>query len=1006
MVVRCKAKMILSPVWRPTIWRQRGANSVRFQQLFLGAATAALTALMATAPASAELSGHDAASMATPIALEARVRAHADVPALLHPALLHPGKRLIEDAEDEAAAQAVESEDATTEAGEDAEQPNSEDEAEETLEEFTETFEVTEGLFTFYRDPENGELFMAIGADQFDQEFIYFSTMSKGINWLFPYNYGIYRFNSVFSLRRHFDRVELQFENTNYHFDADNALSRAKDANVSPGLAFVTKVKATSADGNTVLIPATELFVSSTLDPVKVSFPGAGLPFNLRRLNKKKSKVTDIRGYEDNVDVVVDYTYDGPSSALTGFAPAGLTDPRYVTVGVQHSFIAMPDDGFTPRLADQRVGFFTQRIDDQTATDDVTPYRDLVHRWRLVPQDPDAALSDPVEPIVWWIENTTPLEYRDAIREGVLRWNRAFEAAGISNAIQVRIQPDDADWDAGDIRYNVLRWTSSPTPPYGGYGPSFTNPRTGEIIGADVMLELDFVRVFKQEARIHGPAQLSRMAPPRFEPVERAVEIAAEAALSGDLDSVRRALRDAGIHDHQHQHHDGHNHGATQGLFAHGVPLSSAMGAHYCDLGTQLSMKAAAARTLLQANGAAEEYEEELLKQVLYFLALHEVGHTLGLNHNFKSSQRFPFADIHDKAVTGEALTGSVMEYPGINIAPDGTEQGQFMPGEPGSYDIWAIRFGYTPNLDDEARTALLAESTKPEHAFGNDADAMASVGFNGIDPRVMIWDMSDDALAYAMAHLDQIGSTTDKLLNKLSEDGETWAGVRSAFFSLINDRITSSLTIANYVGGVEVERFVAGQEGSEAMKPYTPVAAERQKAAIQNLRENVFAPDAFKVDSELARHLQPERRGFDFFGTSEDFPLHEAALFTQDIALAQLMSPFTMRRVVNSTLYGNEYRAIEYLTDLTKAVFEDDARSNVNTFRQNLQIRYVTRLIVMLILPFYDDVSQSAALASLREVRTLITPPFLNIGMPDLDKETKAHRRHVRQLLRAVGIF
>ena len=108
-------------------------------------------------------------------------------------------------------------------------------------------------------------------------------------------------------------------------------------------------------------------------------------------------------------------------------------------------------------------------------------------------KDPQAAISDPVEPITWWLENTTPLEFRDMITAAALSWNIAFEKAGFSNAIVVKQQPDDAEWDAGDIRYNVLRWTSSPNPPFGGYGPSFTNPRTGQIIGADIMLEFSFL---------------------------------------------------------------------------------------------------------------------------------------------------------------------------------------------------------------------------------------------------------------------------------------------------------------------------------------------------------------------------------------------------------------------------------------------------------------------------------------------------------------------------------
>ena len=116
-------------------------------------------------------------------------------------------------------------------------------------------------------------------------------------------------------------------------------------------------------------------------------------------------------------------------------------------------------------------------------------------------KDSTTSTSEPKEPIVWWIENTTPHELRKIIKDGVETWNLAFEKAGFKNAVQVKIQPDTADWDAGDIRYNVLRWTSSPAPPWGGYGPSFVNPRTGQILGADIMLEWTYItrRIYEDE---------------------------------------------------------------------------------------------------------------------------------------------------------------------------------------------------------------------------------------------------------------------------------------------------------------------------------------------------------------------------------------------------------------------------------------------------------------------------------------------------------------------------
>ena len=146
----------------------------------------------------------------------------------------------------------------------------------------------------------------------------------------------------------------------------------------------------------------------------------------------------------------------------------------------------MPSNNFNPRYEDQRIGYFTTRVTDLTSSD-ITPYSDLIHKWNLVKKHPQQEISEPVKPITFWIENTTPENLIPYIKEGALAWNEAFEKAGFKNAIEIKEQPENSEWDAGDIRYNVIRWTSSPNPPFGGYGPSFVNPRTGEIIGADIL---------------------------------------------------------------------------------------------------------------------------------------------------------------------------------------------------------------------------------------------------------------------------------------------------------------------------------------------------------------------------------------------------------------------------------------------------------------------------------------------------------------------------------------
>ena len=239
------------------------------------------------------------------------------------------------------------------------------------------------------------------------------------------------------------------------------------------------------------LIDAGELFLDEVFAQIKPSSRGGGGDrFNLGSLSSSKTKFVDIQNYDGNSDFVVDYVFE--NSRPTNYGSDAVTNARNVTVQMHHSIIAMPNNDYVPRIDDFRVGYFNNRVTDQTSAEP-TPYRDLINRWNLVKKDPEAEISDPVEPIVWWMENTTPVQFREAVKEGAEAWNVAFEAAGFSNAVVVKMQPDDAEWDAGDIHHNVLRWTASPMPPFGGYGPSFPNPRTGQLLGADIMLEWVYV---------------------------------------------------------------------------------------------------------------------------------------------------------------------------------------------------------------------------------------------------------------------------------------------------------------------------------------------------------------------------------------------------------------------------------------------------------------------------------------------------------------------------------
>ena len=594
-----------------------------------------------------------------------------------------------------------------------------------------------------------------------------------------------------------------------------------------------------------------------------------------------------------------------------------MANARYITVKVQHTLIAMPESDYKPRLDDPRIGYFTHQITDMTSTD-VAPYRDVIHRWRLVKQKPGTPLSDPVEPIVFWIENTTPVEFRDTIRTAVLKWNEAFETAGFKDAVIVKQMPDDARWDADDIEHTVLRWTSSVSPPFGGYGPSFANPRTGEIIGADIMLEYSFITKRLLTKKL-------------FADLGTGAETAGEA---------------------------------------------TAFDPHLCDAIGSARNGLMFGQTMLRLQKSDRVEMDRLLKESLYYLCLHEVGHTLGLNHNFRGSQLHSLKDIHNAEVTEKSgLTGSVMDYPPINIAPKGVKQGQYFTTKPGPYDHWVIKYGYSEALEDPIEEAKRLEaiavlSHQPELAFANDADDMRAPG-KAIDPRAMLYDMSSDAITYAEQRCEIVKGELANILKDVSDPGKSWQEVAQAFASLTKEASGSLNAISRYVGGVYVERAVQGQ--APATVPFKPVEADKQRQALAALAKYAFAPDALAAPPELYAHLQLQRRGFDHRDDGEDPKLHERVFHIQRTLLDQLLHPHTLERIEDSTLYGNQLSLDEVLNTLTTAICTgDDPAKPVSIMRQNLQLDYLTRLLNIAHNGGFYHAVQSVALLQLERIKGL----------------------------------
>src|SRR5690606_7614633 len=239
-----------------------------------------------------------------------------------------------------------------------------------------------------------------------------------------------------------------------------------------------------------------------------------------------------------------------------------------------------------------------------------------------------------------------------------------------------------------DIRYNVIRWVSSAQPSYGAIGPSFVNPHTGQILGSDITVEW-----------------YSGSAVPMIDELFSGPSINQNFILPG-IDKQHLAM---------------------------------------CTLAGELKAQLTTGMTVLDAADAPPAELKDMHKQFLYFLIMHEMGHTLGLNHNMMASQMLSLDEVNNKELTQKiGLTGSVMDYPAVNVSLDRAKQGDYYTTKAGPYDLWAIEYGYTPFNENEEKAGLnkiLARSTDPKLAFGNDGDDMRAPG-KAMDPRVNVNDM------------------------------------------------------------------------------------------------------------------------------------------------------------------------------------------------------------------------------------------------------------------------
>lgn len=618
------------------------------------------------------------------------------------------------------------------------------------------------GYFNFYWDEKTGKIFLEI--DKFDQEFLYVNSMPAGVG---SNDLGLDRGqiggSRIVKFIKSGPKVLLMQPNYSYRAISNNAEER-KSVEEAFAQSVIWGTTVVARDGERVLVDFTPFLLR---DSHKIADRLSDNNQGSFSFDDSRSAVylPNTKGFPDNSEFEATITLAGKGK---GYEISSVTpDPNAVTVRMHQSFIKLPDSNYKKRNFDPRSGYYDVEYMDYATPIDEPIMKRVLARHRLEKKDPTAAVSEPVKPIIYYVDRGAPELVRNALIEGASWWNQAFEAAGYKNAFQVKLLPEDAD--PMDIRYNIIQWIHRSTRGWS-YGASIDDPRTGEIIKGQVSL--------------------------------------------GSLRDRQDFL-------------------IAEGLvqpYEDGKPTSDKM------------LKLALAR----------------LRQ----LSAHEVGHTLGLQHNFAAS------------VNGRA---SVMDYPPpvISLNADGTiDLSKAYRTEIGEYDKRAILYGYQDfakgTNEDEALKGIITETIKQGFLFISDDDARPA---GSAHPQAHLWDSGTDAADELNRLMVLRRHVLDNFSEKAIRQDAPMATLEEVLVPMYLLHRFQAEAASKMLGGLYYT-FALKNDGQTVTKFVPPAGQWKAFNALMG----TISPDALALPEKLIEKIPPRPIGYP--RTRETFKSHTGLTF------------------------------------------------------------------------------------------------------------------------------
>ena len=815
-----------------------------------------------------------------------------------------------------------------------------------------------EGLFTFYRDTTDNSLLMAIKPDQLGPYFLCDMAKSAADGSLF--DTGPLGRSFPFFFRRVGKNIQMVEKNLLFRADSASGMADAVRKGISDHLFATLPIKSEPRDSTkAILVNPDDLFIR---DADNISyFLGQMLRMGVN-FDAANSYYEMIKSFPNNSELEIKLHFSA-SHDLPGIT---LQNGQSFFHTYHYSLSSLPPTDYVPRVADDRVGYAPTIYEDYTHLDQETPYIRYIDRWNLKKKNPDARISEPVEPIVFWVDKDVPVEFRDAIAEGVEFWNKSFEKIGFRDAIIAKQMPDTASWDPLDVRYSTIRWMVSPGALYA-IGPHRANPFTGQIYDADISISVDIIRAW--------------------------------------FNLMNEFIKPVGP-DGQVINNDSIFPEKNLGMMSSDPRRCTYAEEMAQDVSFGLSYLLSTAGTFANKDSLTREYVHAALVEWI----AHEVGHTLGFMHNFKASTVYSLEQLRDRNFTREHSTsGSIMDYNPPLISPKGQPQGEFFASVPGAYDDLLIEYGYsefgkvTPEEELTRLQEIASRTGAPELTYATDFDLSAY----SVDPLVERHDMGSDPIAFCDYKIKLTQELWNNGIKEFEKPGASYEKLRLVFQNGWRSYIETSRNVVHYIGGLYHSKTHIGDPNGKI--PFTPVPAAEQRRAVQFLSDRIFAPNAFEISPELINKLQSNRSydfTFEVFLAPIAYQWYERVLGVQSQAINNLYYPLTLQRLVNNLarVPDNEpkYTMYDLFTDVRRAIWgEMITPANVNEYRRQLQL-YHLRRIISIYLSSASVYPYDALTLAANDLDILDQAARTAVNSSAIDAMTKAHFKEVSRQISA----